>query len=188
MLLACTTSLASAQVRSLTLGIDVNSPYGLGEAWFDIREGLLREKAVASAAESPESAAGTAEVVPHDGRLMDPAKLAETLKSFGFGASLRGVEVRVAGEVEQTANGLRLKIPNEKQSISLVGLRELIELTPGTKERRKAAPAEKEALEKLRKAVESGTRHVEIRGPLRSEQGAYFIDVRQFSIAEPVSK
>src|SRR5688572_26315120 len=83
---------AFSEVLSLTLGLDVNSPYGLSEPWFTIRNALLRCDDLQSVAERPDVKAATAEVTTKGRQLPDFAKLQKAVSESGGGASLRGVE------------------------------------------------------------------------------------------------
>src|SRR6185503_10738904 len=60
--LFCCAALAThAQVQSLTLAIQVNSPYGIGEPWATIRDGLQRLEFVESMSQQPDHKASTGE-------------------------------------------------------------------------------------------------------------------------------
>src|SRR5687768_7340296 len=111
------------QVHSLTLGLDVNSPYGLSEPWFTIRNGLLRCEDIETVAERPDLKSAVAQVTPRDGRLPDFEKLQRALSESGAGASLRGVEATVEGELA-VINGKPLLRIGERE----IPLRPLTEL------------------------------------------------------------
>src|SRR2546430_502954 len=93
---------ARAQVHSLTLGINVNSPFGIGETWVTIREGLQRLDFVESVSAQPDKDASTGELRPKGGQLPDLDALAKALRDTGAGASLRGVEGTIEGELTKT--------------------------------------------------------------------------------------
>ena len=105
---------AICQVHSLTLGIDVNSPYGLSEPWFTIRNALLRCDEIETVAERPDLKTGTAAVTPKRGKLPDPAKLEKAIAESGAGARLRSVEVIAEGKLIRRGDKLQLRLP-EKQ-------------------------------------------------------------------------
>jgi hypothetical protein len=107
-----------AQVHSLTLGINVNSPYGLREPWVMIREGLLRQDFVESISVQPDTAAGTGELRTRHGRLPDLDLLAQALRDTGAGASLRGVEASVAGELAKERDQFYLRLTGDNPRVT----------------------------------------------------------------------
>jgi len=121
---------ALSQVQSITLGIDVNSPYGLSEPWFTIRNALLRCDQIETVAERPDVKNSTAAVTPKRGKLPDPAKLEKAIVDSGAGARLRSVEVTAEGELIRKGDKVQLRLP-EKQ-VLLRGLNE-----PGQPDRKR---------------------------------------------------
>lgn len=113
---------AMSQVHSLTLGIDVNSPYGLSEAWFTIRNALLRSGELETVAERPDVKTGTARVTPRSGKFLDPAKLEKAIADSGAGAKLRSMEVTAEGELIRTKDKFQLRLPEKE--VLLRGLKE----------------------------------------------------------------
>jgi len=110
-LLLVSTTTSPAQVQSLTLGIDVNSPYGITEPWVTIRDGFLRCEFIESVSPQPNRSAATGEFRPRHGQLPALELLAKTLRDTGAGASLRGVEVCVEGTLSKEKNAFWLRSP-----------------------------------------------------------------------------
>ena len=125
-------SLAAGQVVSLTLQIEVNSPYGLSEPWFTIRNGLLRHPGVESVAERPNLKAHTGTVTTKEGRLLTPDELGRAVRECGAGASLRAVEAVIDGMVTVRSEMMYLKVPDAE-----IRLRPLAEAETGAYERLK---------------------------------------------------
>src|SRR5688572_13908116 len=90
---------AQAEVTAITLGLDVNSPYGISEPWVTIREGLLRLDYVESVAALPDRKAATGELRTKNGSVPDVNALNTAVRELGAGATLRGVEAAVVGDV-----------------------------------------------------------------------------------------
>ena len=112
--------LARAEVVTLTLGIDVNSPYGISEPWAIIREGLLRLDYVESVANLPDRKSATGELRTRNGAVPDVAALAKSLRDLGAGATLRGVEGTINGHVIKERGQLLLKVSKTGESLRLV--------------------------------------------------------------------
>ena len=113
---------AMAQVHSLTLGIDVNSPYGLSEPWFTIRNALVRSGELETVAERPDLKTGTARVTPKSGKSLDPAKLEKAIVDSGAGARLRSVEITAEGELIRTEDKFQLRLAEKE--VLLRGLKD----------------------------------------------------------------
>ena len=163
---------AFSQVHSLTLGIDVNSPYGLSEPWFTIRNALLRCEDFQSVAERPDRKAATAEVLTKNGELPDIAKLQKVISESGAGATLRGVEATVEGELLQNDGKWVLRIRGKE--LSLKPLTVLIQ-----HERNRPRPPKDEELNAYERLVANRSKRVRVTGPLRSEHGLS-LEVRAF--------
>jgi len=90
-----------AEVRSITIGVDVNSPYGISEPWVTIRDGLLRHDTIEWVSPQPDRKSSTGELRTKGGQVPDVDTLAKALREIGAGASLRGVEAVVDGRLER---------------------------------------------------------------------------------------
>ncbi|HKS36161.1 MAG TPA: hypothetical protein VJW76_03155, partial [Verrucomicrobiae bacterium] len=149
-----------SQVRSLTLGIDVNSPYGIGEPWVIVREGLQRLEIVESMAPQPDKAAGTGELRPRDGQLPDLDMLAKALRDTGAGARLRGVEGTIDGELAREENDFVLRISGTKTVLRLRPLTQLVQRN------RQPTDDEKAAFQTLAAKWKGRPLQVRVVGPL----------------------
>ena len=162
------------QVISLTLGFDVNSPYGLSEPWYTIRNALLRSDDLEAVAERPDVKMATADAATKGGALPDLDKLQKTVTESGAGATLRGVEAIVEGELISQKGKLLLRVCGKE-----LALRPLTELVQ--QDRKKPRPATAEELNAyerlLGKADES--RRWRVTGPLRWKSGLA-LEVRAF--------
>ena len=98
-----------AEVTSIILGLDVNSPYGISEPWVTIREGLLRLDYIDSVASLPDRKNATGELRTKNGRVPDVDALGTAIRELGAGATLRGVEATVVGDVVKQGVSLMLK-------------------------------------------------------------------------------
>lgn len=168
---------APAEVLSLTLGLDVNSPYGISEPWATIRAGLLRLDYVDSVAELPDRKAATGEVRTKKGCVPDVAALAKSVSDLGAGAALRGVEAIVRGSVFRDGDQLVLKVSNTGESLRLAPLTKPVQrgLQPDDSER--------SAFGALASRLDREASEVRITGPLRARVapgGLQTIEVRKF--------
>ena len=163
---------AFSQAHSLTLGIDVNSPYGLSEPWFTIRNALLRCEEFQSVAERPDRKTATADVVPKNGELPDVSKLQKVISESGAGATLRGVEATVEGELLQNDGKWVLRIPGKE--LWLKPLTGMVQ-----HERNRPKPPRDEELNAYERLLASRPKRVRVTGPLRSGRGLS-LEVRVF--------
>jgi len=177
--LALSTCVSFSQVVSLTLGFDVNSPYGLSEPWFTIRNALLRSDDLQDVAERPDVKTATANAITKGGVLPDFDKLRKTVAESGAGASLRGVEATVEGELILRQGKLLLRFSGKE--IVLQHLKELIQQEK--KEPKPATAEERSAYERLLGKADEAKRW-RISGPLRWKSGLA-LEVRIFEKAKP---
>lgn len=159
--LACTAAThAFSQIHSLTLGINVNSPYGIGEPWATIREGLQRLHFVESVSAQPDKGASTGELRPKGGQLPDLDVLAKALRETGAGASLRGVEGTIDGELAKEGADFVLRIAGSKAVLCLKPLTKLVQRN------QKPADTEKNAYQALTTRWKDQPLPVRVVGPL----------------------
>jgi hypothetical protein len=172
--LALSPCVSFSQVVSLTLGFDVNSPYGLSEPWYTIRTALLRSDDLQDVAERPDVKTATADAITKGGVLPDLDKLRKSVAESGAGATLRGVEATVEGELILQQGKLLLRF--SRNEIVLQHLKELIQQEK--KESKPATAEELSAYERLlRKAPEA--KRWRVSGPLRWKSGLA-LEVRAF--------
>jgi hypothetical protein len=174
----CLAGSAVAQVRSITVGIDVNSPYGISEPWVMIREGLLRLENIEFVSAQPDRKTGTGEIRTKDGRVPDVDALAKAIRELGAGASLRGAEVIVDGILDKRGDQFVLRVAGTDQVLALEPATQRVEL------RTSVSDADTKAFAELIKASGSKPIAVRITGPLlkrsRAGQPAQAVQVRQF--------
>lgn len=161
-----------SQVHSLTLAIDVNSPYGLSEPWFTIRNALLRCPDVATVAELPDRKTGTGEMTTKDAQLPDMAKLQNIIRESGAGAILRGVEATIEGDLVQAGGKWLLRFSSKE--IPLQPLTALVQ-----QERKKPRPPTDEELNAYERLLAQAPKRVRVTGPLRSHPNLA-LEVRAF--------
>ena len=162
-----------AEVRQLTLGIQVNCPPGLGECWGKgIGEGVAKMPAIASIEEEADGATQTAVVRSQGGRLVNLDALSQHLATLRMGARLRSVEAVVAGSLERRGSELVLRVSETDETLRL---RPLTKKTQwNRKENREFAATERElrAHELLRAGWSGGRQDARIIGPLRAIDSA----------------
>ena len=151
-----------AEVISLTIGIDVNSPYGLSEPWVTIRDGLLRLDYVESVGNLPDRKTATGELRTKHGRVPDVAALAIAVRELGAGATLRGIEATVHGHLKKQGSDLLLKVSTTGETLRLAPLTKAIQRGADTPQ------AEREAFAKLSAQLNREPVEVRIIGPLRA--------------------
>jgi hypothetical protein len=165
-----------SQVQSLTLGVDVNSPYGLSEPWYTIRNALVRCDDLQTVAEQPDRKAATAQVTPKGGRLPDLVKLETAIRESGAGATLRGVEATIEGLLISTDGKWLLR--GGGNEFLLQPLTRLVQ-----QERKKLRPPAPEELNAYERLLASQSKRVRVTGPLRM-QPRPVLEVRIFEKAK----
>jgi len=168
---------AQAEVTSITLGLDVNSPYGISEPWITIREGLLRLDYVDSVASLPDRKSATGELRTKNGRVPDVDALSTAIRELGAGATLRGVEATVVGDVVNQRGDLLLKVATTGETLRLAPL------TTPVQRGANLAETERNAFVELTSRSNRDALKVRITGPLRARasQGApQTLEVRIF--------
>lgn len=119
------------RIRKLVLGLDVNGPYGIGERWGAIRDGLARLARIKSVEELPDLATATCEVVLHKDQGADLQWLAHAIRELSVGASLRGVEATLDGWLTNESGRAKLRIPDPIGSVELEPLRRKVQWDVG---------------------------------------------------------
>jgi hypothetical protein len=170
-LFALTTLLAlsaRAEVRSLTLGINVNCPPGLGECWgVGIGEGVAKMPAIASVAEVADGITQTAVVRPKGGRLVSLPGLAKHIVDIQLGATLRSTEATVDGWLERRDGDVILKVSGTEETLLLAPLTAKTQWDRRAGREFPALEAERKAYENLLAGWPGGKQAVRIIGPLR---------------------
>jgi hypothetical protein len=168
---------ASAEVLSLTLGIDVNSPYGISEPWATIRSGLLRLDYVKSVADLPDRKTATGEMRTKNGRVPDVEALGKELRDLGAGAKLRGVEATIDGKVSKRGDEVLLHVSKTGETLRLSPFTKPVQRGIDAKE------SETSAFAGVSSALSRNVLEARITGPLRAPTapgGLQTIEVRRF--------
>lgn len=160
---------ARAQIRSYTLGLDVNCPYGLTECWTLIREGLETIDGVAAISARADAVRGTCEMRPRNADLLNQEKLAAAVVAMGVGARLRGLEITAEGTLERRDSQLFLRIDGVKNPLPLAPLRAKIQMNNPRKRREEISATERTAHQQFTAqaaASASATQRARLTGPL----------------------
>jgi hypothetical protein len=153
---------AQAEVISITLGLDVNSPYGISEPWIAIREGLLRLDYVESVANAPDRKSATGELRTKNARVPDVDALSTAIRELGTGATLRGAEATIVGDVVKQGSDLVLKVTTTGESLRLAPLTKAVQRGADVSE------TERNAFVELTSRPGRDALKVRITGPLRA--------------------
>ena len=151
-----------AEVTSITLGLDVNSPYGISEPWVTIRDGLLRLDYIESVASAPDRKGATGELRTKNGRVPDVDALSTAIRELGAGATLRGVEATIVGDVVKEGSDLMLKVAITGETLRLAPLTKPVQRGAGVSE------TERNAFVELTSRSGRDALKVRITGPLRA--------------------
>lgn len=166
-----------ARCEALRLGIDVNGPYGLGEPWVLIREGLGRLDAVASVDRLPDLKNGTCQLVPKNGFLPDVSAIEQCLRALRAGVSLRDVEATIEGVPKaRQGNQLVFELGAPDRSIVLAALSARSDEKSGQGSQPNAGGAHAGLIEELQRLE----RPVRIVGPIKAEAGKWILEVRRY--------
>lgn len=120
------------------------------------REGLERLDGVASVDEDPDLANRTARVYIKKGRWLDPAQIAEHVKSLEIGATVRGVEAAIEGTVLKRGEDLFLRINPTRHLLKLLPLSQKIQQDPATKSPHAITASERQAYTELKEKLKNG--------------------------------
>ncbi len=103
---------ATAQIRSLSFGIGLNCPFGLGECYPQVYAGLVGLPGAELVAEEPNAEHNTCIVRPAGGRMLAPREVAKFIEGIRIGARLRGMEATVDGRIEKRGADFVLVAPD----------------------------------------------------------------------------
>jgi hypothetical protein len=159
-----------AEVLSVTIGVDVNSPYGISEPWVIIREGLLRLDYIESVSSQPDRKSATGELRTKGGRVPDVEALAKGIREIGAGASLRGVEPTIDGDLEKQGGGFVLRVSKTGEVLPLAPVTNRVHLN-GRKQPEPLVDAETNAFTNLTAKWSGQPVSVHITGPLAKPTG-----------------
>jgi hypothetical protein len=178
---------ARPAASALWLALDVNGPYGLGEPWAVIREGLERAGGWEWLAEMPDVETATVRARTSSGRWPDQAALAGQLSAAGAGATLRGVEAAVEGRLSRERGRLVLRAAGSEAPIALAPLERRIQRRGRRRGEARELAAEREAHGRLGAIADGEPRLVRVLGPVvQARDGLqWLLEVRGFDAAAP---
>ncbi len=166
--LAMTARPLDAEVRTLRFGIGLNCPYGLGECWPQVFDGLQGLPGAELIAEEANDVNETCVVRPIGGRMLDPKAIADYIAKIRIGVWLRGVEATVDGRLELRGEELVL-VSSETDIFRLAPLDQKIEYDFRGKRRFEARAEELLAFARLRAQWDGRPRRVRLTGPVVSD-------------------
>jgi len=182
---------ASAQIRSVTLGIQTHCPYGIKGCWPEIRDGLESPKEILSISKGPDTQTGTCEVLMREDWLPDPGFFAQNFTNVHIGVDVRGVEVMVEGSLEMAGTNLVLRVGGQDTFMELAPLTRKVQWDRERKQPEAISTTERDAFRTLSARSEAKGRAVRVTGPLLKERRAsgdackLVLQVRQFEVLAP---
>ena len=180
---------ASAQVRSITLGIQTHCPYGIKGCWPEIRDGLEGPKEILRISKGPDTKTGTCEVIMHETWAPDPDFFAHNFTNMHIGVDVRGVEAVVEGSLEKIGTNLVLRVTDHDAVMQLAPLTSKVQWNSEQKAPESILENERDAFATLSK--KSVKQAVRITGPLRNSSGnlekgcKLILEVREFDLLKP---
>jgi hypothetical protein len=171
---------AYGEVRSVTIGVDVNSPYGISEPWVMIREGLLRLDDIESVSPQADRKTATGELRTKNGRVPDVDALAKGLREIGAGATLRGVEATIDGRLEKRDGQFLFRLTKTDEVLLLQPATQRIQLQPRRKSPEPLTETEQKAFQNLSAKWQGAPLDVRITGPITKRSGKTVLAVRHF--------
>jgi hypothetical protein len=164
------------------LGLRVNSPYGLGERWSELRECLLRFPAIEHVADTPAGDSSTVTIRTRDGQIPDLPALNAHLHSAALGAEATGIEATVEGRLTRWQGRLALKISGSDQPLPLAGLVSKIQWDHRQQHAMPASLMERNACDRLAGRSTFLSPRMRVTGPVvRTPDGQWaLLEVREF--------
>ena len=101
--------------------------------------------------EPPDGENWTCEVRLKGARVPEVGKLRKQISAMGVGASLRGVEITLEGELTAAEPEARLRVPGTGEVLYLRPIQQSLQWNPDTARPRKLPSEEREACERIRK-------------------------------------
>ncbi len=175
---------ARPEAHALWLGLEVNGPYGLGEPWAVIREGIKRSGDWEWLAETPDLETATFRARTSAGRWPELAVLANQVGDLGAGATLRGVEAAVEGWLSMEHARLHLRVRGCEDPIALAPLDRKIQRDGRHRREAKKTAAERGAYDRLRAGAGKNPRQARVLGPVVESQDGrqWLLEVRGFDL------
>ena len=101
--------------------------------------------------EPPDGENWTCEVRLKGARVPEVGKLRKQISAMGVGASLRGVEITLEGELAAVEPAPRLRVPGTGEVLRLAPIQRSLRWNPETANPRKLPSDEREACDRIRK-------------------------------------
>ena len=173
---------ATAQVRTVTLGITTHCPYGVGGCWAEIRNGLNLPEAIEAMPQRPDTETQTCDLHMRDNWAPDPGLFARNFTNMNVGVDVRGVEAMVDGMLERHGTNLLLRVNGSKVLLALKPLRQKVQWDVKKKRPEPPTRAEKKAFAKLASEFQNTPMQVRVVGPLIRNDGSMPTEGPQLSI------
>ena len=129
----------------------------------------------------------TCQVRTKSGRLPDLARLESQVGQMQVGATLRGLEAVLAGQVEKVGDSLVLTVKESEERVRLVPLRRVVQWDLEKKREFPILRLERTAYDRLRRTQMQAGSTLEVTGPItqNGDTGEYSLEVRTFRIVPP---
>jgi hypothetical protein len=170
----------------VTVGLTAQCPYGLGACWGGAYEALSRLDGVAAVRPVADTADSTATVYLSGPGLPDLEQWQEQFAHWANGSyAFRGVEVELAGTVDEAGSELHLEAPDVSEPVRLEALQRGQELAWDLRTRhpRYAGEEERTAHERLVaqwRRRDAGGLSVRVTGPIRKTDRGWSLSVRRY--------
>jgi len=169
---------ASAQVRTVTLGITTHCPYGVGGCWAEIRNGLNLPEAIEAIPQRPDTTTQTFNLHVRESWSPDPDLFAKNFRLMNVGVDVRGVEAMVDGTLEQQGTNLVLRASNDGPVLRLAPLTRKVQWDVKRKRPEPPSRSERKAFEKIAAVKHPG--RLRITGPLTRTGSTLTLEVRKY--------
>lgn len=180
-LLFASTQLFAQQENIFTIGVDTRCLYGLAPCWGKVREPISLVDGVSWVSDVAVSTEWTGQFKTTGGKLPDVAQIKERMHQFnGDQFTFRALEGTLNGTAEKRGSVLYFKL-DVGSEVKLVALKKKVQWDVKSRTDFAIPRVEKAAFSKLKVELKNKVRPAVITGPLRSEGGAWVMEVRNFS-------
>ncbi len=171
---------ASAEENVFTLGVDTRCIYGLAPCWSKVREPVSLVDGVSWVSDTAVSTEWTGQFKTTGGKLPNLAGMKELMHRFnGDQFTVRGIEGTLLGKVEKRDGGLVFKL-DAGAELRLEALKRKVQWNVRAKKDVEISAAEQSAFVRLKVESTGASRAAKLTGPLRSENGGWVMEVREF--------
>lgn len=176
---------AMTEAQVLTVGIRVNSPYGLTEPWAAVRSCLTRLPSVTWVATEPNVDGATVAVRVKSGQPVNTSQWNTALGRLGIGAELTGIEASLEGRIVTERSRLVMQL-NDRKTIPLAPLSRSVRWDYRKKREILPTRVEREAYHQLHQTTGGQPRTVRVSGPLLQQSGgkAALLEIQQFRFTD----